>query len=109
MLVVDVRLFRLGQQLVEQVVLGRFELADAHGDLGPMAEQCVGVTLCVLVLATRQWRFRHKRPQARVIGDIGKVGKLFLGDSKLFPQPHETLGHLAEAALEPGPRHDERS
>jgi hypothetical protein len=63
----------------------------------------VGVALGLAVLAPGEGRLRHERPEARVVGLVGEVVELLVGDAELLAQLALALGVVGESALEAGP------
>src|SRR4051794_27122875 len=74
----------LGHQAVEQLVLGLLEPADLVDHPGPVALHRLSMALRVLVLPVGQGRLRHERPQAGVVGGLGEVAELLVGDGELL-------------------------
>lgn len=95
----------LGQQPVEQLVLVLLEATDLVDDLGAVPLHGVGVALGVLVLALCERRLGHKGPQPGVVGRLGEVRKLLLGDGQLLAELLEARADLGQAALDEGPGH----
>jgi hypothetical protein len=87
---------------VEQLVLRTFELLDRrdHGHLVP--GHCVGVTSGFAMLLIGQRGFRHQRAEPRVVGVLGQVGQLFVGDGELTAGLAKSVGQLYETPFEQG-------
>jgi hypothetical protein len=95
----------LGQQPVEQLVLRELELGDLLDDLGSMPGHGLGVALGVVVLPVGERGLRHERAEPGVVGRIGEVAQLLLGDGQLLTEVAEPSTHLRQAALHEGPGH----
>ena len=85
---------------VEQIVLGPLELVD----LGRPRESRwrrhrVGVPLGLAVLLLGQRRLRHERPQAGLVGLLGELRELLVGDPQLLTELAQARGEVLEAAL----------
>lgn len=82
------------------------ERGDLH--LQPIAvlSQPVGVTAGLAMLLLGQWRLRHERAQASVVGLVGELDELLLGDPEVVARRLQLLAHGAKAALDLGPGHD---
>lgn len=89
--------------------MGLFELGDVVEDLGAVAAHGIGMPLGFLVLPLGQGRLGDKRAQAGVVGGLGEVGQLVLGDRQLLAQLAKAGGDLRQAALDEGSGHPEQS
>src|SRR3546814_68809 len=98
-------LLALGEQPVEEVVLGLLEAGYRLDELGAVPLHRVGVALGVMVLPVGQRRLGDERAQAGVVRHLGEVLELLVGDSQLLAELAQARGHLCEASLHEGPGH----
>src|SRR5690349_24871063 len=96
---------RLGQQPVEELVLGALEVAQLVQDSGAVAPHGVGVAPRLLVLTTRHRRLAHERLDAQVVGRLLEGGELLVRHGQLLPEGAQARRDLVEAALQQGPGH----
>lgn len=71
-----------------------------------MAAHRVGVALRVAELAIGHRRLGDEGAQPRVVGLVGEVSELLVGDGELFSQLLEPPAHFGEAALDVTAGHD---
>src|SRR4051794_11977861 len=83
----------LGRQAVEKLVLSLLELVDGGLHLRPVPAHRLGMTLCFMMLAIRDRRFGHERAQSSVIGGLGELEQLLVGDEQLGTQLLQPLAH----------------
>src|SRR5947209_8614129 len=81
----------VGQQAVEELVLGLLESLDGLHQLGPAVGNGVGVLLGVVMLAIGERRLRDERAQAGLVGRLGEEGHLLVDDRQVGAQPLEAL------------------
>lgn len=93
----------LGHESVEQLVLGALETGDPLEQLGAVSLHGLGVPLGLVMLPIGQGCLRDERAQSSIVGCLGEVGQLILGDAELVAQLLEARRGLGEAAF------DERS
>lgn len=72
-----------GDEPVEQVVLGEFELPDLGEEIGMVAAHGIGVALGLVVLLLRERRLGHQRSEPSFVGLLRQVGELLLGDGEI--------------------------
>ena len=88
--------------LVEQFVLASFERTDLVDDLVAMATHGVGMTRSAAVLAIGERCLRDEGTQACVVGLVGEVRELFVGDGQIVAQHLETVADLDQATFDGG-------
>ena len=60
----------------------------------------VGVALGLAVLPLGERRLRHQRAQPGVVGLVGEVRELLVGDRELATELHEPFGHIGQPLFE---------
>jgi len=95
----------LGQESIEELVLGALQAGDLPEDPGPMSLHGIGVALGVLVLAVRQRGLGHQRAEPGVVRGLGERRELLVGYRQLFAELTEARTDVGEAALDEGPGH----
>ena len=85
--------------------MGLFEAADGVDHLGAMPKHGIRVALRVMVLAVGQRRLGHQRPEPGVVGGLGQVLQLLVGDGELLAELAQARRHLGQASLHEGPGH----
>jgi hypothetical protein len=76
----------LCHQLVEQVILGLLESGDGLCHLRPVPRHGIGVALGLVVLPVGQRGLGDQGPQASVVGLLGQLRELVVGDPQLLPE-----------------------
>jgi drug/metabolite transporter (DMT)-like permease len=90
---------------VEQLVLGGLEAGQGLEHLLTVALHRIGMALSVVVLPVRHRGLGHERSQAGLVGELGQVRELLIGDVQLLAEPPQPIGHLTEASLDLRPGH----
>ncbi len=90
----------LGQQAVEQLVLGLFNLRDGGDEALAVMTHGVGVLLCLLVLTIGNRGLGDEGAQARLIGRLGQMRQLFVDNLQLAAETLESLGRRRQPLLE---------
>ena len=93
------------RETVEQFVLLSLEPTDISDDLATVPIHRLGVTGRGSMLALGEWRLRHQGPEASLVGLIGEMGELLLGDGQLVAQIAQLRSDVDESPLESRPGH----
>lgn len=90
----------LGDHPIEEIVLGAFQLFDLRPHTCLVTHHCIRVPLGLTVVALREGRLGHQRPQACVVGLLGQLGVLLVCDPQLGPQLAQARGDVVEATFQ---------
>lgn len=63
------------------------------------------MTLCVAMFSFGQRRLGDEGPEPSVVGGVGEVAKLLVGDDEFFTQLLEPFADLGEPPFQQRPRH----
>jgi hypothetical protein len=99
---------RLCHESVEQLVLRAFEFGDLFEHTGPMTTHGFGVAFGLAVIFAGERGFRDQGAEPGVVGCIGEVGQLLVGDSELLPQLAQPVGYLTKPPLDRSFGHEQR-
>src|SRR5438105_9682238 len=99
---------RLGDELVEQLVLGSFQLCDRGNHVCSLVCHGIGVLLRLVVLAVGQRRLGHQGAQAGLVGGIGEEQQLLVDDLQLAAQPLEPRRYVGETPFDQPTGHGTR-
>jgi hypothetical protein len=85
--------------LIEEFVLFHLESDDPFDDLVPMTGERPARSLRVAVIDVSERGLGHERTNSGVIGDVGEVSKLLVGQRKFAAQLHELPTDRPQATL----------
>lgn len=95
-----------GDEPVEQVVLGGFQLADL-GQLGvAVAAHGLGVALGLAMGLLGSGSFRDQRPEAGLVGLVGEVGELLLGNGEITRDRPQAVRYVSQTPFDESAAHD---
>lgn len=87
-------------ELIEQLVLLVLEACNGLDQLGAVTCHRGRGSFSFAVFLIREGCLRHERPDARIVGDIGEVFELFVGDPELFAQLRDPSPNGTESAFD---------
>lgn len=94
-----------GDEPVEQVVLGCFQLAHLGQQVIAVTTHRFGMALGLVVFLFGQRCLGNQSPQAGLIGLIGEVRKLLVGNGKLTRDGLHAVGNVSKTPFDEGAAH----
>ena len=90
----------VGDEAIEQVVLRLLELGDLGQKGASVPVHHLGVALGLAMLPVGKRSLRNERTQSGLVGLVGEVRELFVGDRELPTQLHQPFGHISQPLFE---------